>query len=251
VDAERRAKVIIDAHAHLGRGEAGSEDILQSGITPEMIVGPAREAGIDRTVVFQVTISDYRSGNQEMADAVGRYPDELIGFARLNPTHGEAEAILREAAGAGLVGLKLHHGCDEFGLDDPRVGRIVGMAGELGMPVIFHSMGAVAELEGLARRFPGTAIIFGHFAGMWNWSDMYHCIELAEQLPNVYLETSANLLSRLIGEAALRVPDRVLFGSDAPALHPGVELAKIRYCRLPGEIEAKVVGGNIERLLAR
>lgn len=243
--------MIIDAHAHLGRGEPGSEDLLQSGITAEMIVGPAREAGIDQTVVFQVTVRDYRAGNWEIAEAVGAYSDDLIGFARLNPMDPEAETLLREAAELGLVGLKLHHGCDRFALEDSRVEGIVKLAGELGMPVIFHSMNAVDRLERLARRCGETNIIFGHFAGMWHWREMYHCIALAEELANVYLETSAALVSRLIREAALRVPDKVLFGSDGPAVHPGVELAKIRYCHLPAEIEAKVVGGNIERLIGR
>ena len=74
--------------------------------------------------------------------------------------------------------------------------------------------------------------------------------QLAETLPNVYLETSANLVSRMIHEAARRVPDRLLFGSDAPSVHPGVELAKIRYCHLPAEIESGVLGENMERLLS-
>ena len=240
--------MIIDAHAHLGRGEPGSTDLLQSGIAPEMIVEPAREAGIDKTVVFQVTLTDYRAGNREIAEAVQRYPNDLIGFARLNPTTGRADDILREAADLGLVGLKLHHGCDGFSLEDPAVDRVVNLAGELGMPVIFHSMNAVEPLERLARRCEGTNIIFGHFAGMWAWQEMQHCIELAEELPNVYLETAANLVGRMIREAATRMPDRVLFGSDAPAIHPGTELAKIRYLRLPPDIESKVLGGNIARL---
>jgi predicted TIM-barrel fold metal-dependent hydrolase len=247
--ADRRITVIIDAHAHMGQGEPGSEDILQTGISPEMIVFAARDAGIDKTVVFQVTITDYRSGNREITDAVGKYPDDLIGFARVNPTTPDAEEILRQAKQDGLLGLKLHHGCDDFDLSDRRVGRIVALAGELGMPVIFHSMGAIADLENLARQHPQTNIIFGHFAGMWNWPDMYRCIQLAEELQNIYLETSANLLSRLIREAAMRVPDRVLFGSDAPAMHPGVELAKIKYCRLPQDVEERVLGGNVARLL--
>ena len=42
---------------------------------------------------------------------------------------------------------------------------------------------------------------------------------------------------------------KVLFGSDGPWLHPGVELAKIRYLGLPPRDEALVLGGNALRLL--
>jgi predicted TIM-barrel fold metal-dependent hydrolase len=42
---------------------------------------------------------------------------------------------------------------------------------------------------------------------------------------------------------------KVLFGSDGPWLHPGVELHKIRLLRLPPQQEAFVLGQNLLRLL--
>jgi len=42
----------------------------------------------------------------------------------------------------------------------------------------------------------------------------------------------------------------VLFGSDGPWLHPGVELAKIRAIHLSPSEEALVLGGNWLRLTA-
>jgi len=42
---------------------------------------------------------------------------------------------------------------------------------------------------------------------------------------------------------------KVLFGSDGPWLHPGLELHKIRLLGLPPRQEALVLGGNIARLL--
>ena len=44
---------------------------------------------------------------------------------------------------------------------------------------------------------------------------------------------------------------KVLFGSDGPWLHPGVELAKVRELRLPPRDEQLVLGGNLLRLVAR
>ena len=46
-------------------------------------------------------------------------------------------------------------------------------------------------------------------------------------------------------------PDKVLFGSDGPWLHPGLELAKVRLLRLPPGAEALVLGGNFLRLTRR
>jgi hypothetical protein len=41
----------------------------------------------------------------------------------------------------------------------------------------------------------------------------------------------------------------LLFGSDGPWLHPGLELHKVRLLGLPPAAEALVLGGNALRLL--
>jgi predicted TIM-barrel fold metal-dependent hydrolase len=45
-------------------------------------------------------------------------------------------------------------------------------------------------------------------------------------------------------------PHKLLFGSDGPQLHPGVELHKVRMLRLPPDAERLVMGGNLLRLLS-
>lgn len=45
-------------------------------------------------------------------------------------------------------------------------------------------------------------------------------------------------------------PHKLLFGSDGPWLHPGVELAKIPALGLPPEDERLILGGNFLRLTA-
>ena len=44
---------------------------------------------------------------------------------------------------------------------------------------------------------------------------------------------------------------KILFGSDGPWLHPGLELAKIKLLRLAPADEALVLGGNLVRLIAQ
>ncbi len=243
--------MIIDFHAHIGMGIAGSKDPLQTNITPEMVVRPAEEAGIDRTCVFPVTYrpEEYERACCEVADAVRRYSERLVGFARLAPS-GQAPHILeRVVSRLGLRGLKLHHGLDRFDLLDSGVHNLLHKAGELGIPVIFHSIGVLDKLEALARDHPQTAIVFGHAGGLWNFRDVLRCGELAAELDNVYFETSSVLVTEALRRAILAAPDKALFGSDAPAIHPHVELEKIRVLRLPEEIEAKVLGGNAAALL--
>ena len=56
----------------------------------------------------------------------------------------------------------------------------------------------------------------------------------------------------LLEEAARRAGGRkILFGSDGPWLHPGLELAKVRALRLDRAAERRVLGGNFLDLIAR
>jgi len=244
--------MIIDFHAHMGKGIDGSDDLLQSGLTADMILGPAREAGIDRTVVFPVTYRapDYGSANREIAEAVRQHPDELIGFARTAVGPIGLQHLQEAAKELGLRGLKLHHSLDSFDLTGPDVINVVRLAGELGLPVIFHSIGVVPELAAVARQCPSTNIVFGHMGGLWNWRAARACMDLAEELPNVWLETSSMLVSLMLAEAARRVPHRVLFGSDAPALHPQVELTKILVTDIDESVRCRILGENAAELLA-
>ena len=70
------------------------------------------------------------------------------------------------------------------------------------------------------------------------------------RLPNVYADTSSVRHFDYIVQAVKRAgPQKVLFGSDGPWLHPGVELHKIRMLGLAPAAEALVTGGNILRLI--
>jgi len=242
--------MVIDFHTHMGRGEAGSKDLLQSGIPAEDVVIPAREAGVTLSCIFPVTYEDYGDANREIYEATAKYPDELIPFARLNPKRETSIAQFRLAVEEwGFKGLKLHHGCDEFSLTLPRVGRILDMAGEYRIPVIFHSIGAVDALTALADKHRKTPIVFAHMGGLWNWPDMRKCVESARTRENVYLGTEACLVMRCIKEAIEAVPDKVIFGSDAPALHPGPEMAKITLLRVEEALKRKALGENAASLL--
>jgi hypothetical protein len=68
--------------------------------------------------------------------------------------------------------------------------------------------------------------------------------------PNVYADTSGVRRFHYIVQAVARAgAKKVIFGSDGPWLHPGLELHKIRLLGLPPEQEALILGGNVLRLL--
>ena len=68
--------------------------------------------------------------------------------------------------------------------------------------------------------------------------------------PNVYADTSGVRRFDYIVQAVRRAGARkLLFGSDGPWLHPGLELHKIRLLGLAPEEQALILGGNAQRLI--
>ena len=75
-------------------------------------------------------------------------------------------------------------------------------------------------------------------------------IDHLARFPNVYTDTSGVRYFDLLEEALRRAgPQKILFGSDGPWLHPGVELAKVRAMHLSPARRKLVEGGNILRLI--
>lgn len=244
--------MIIDFHAHVGMGTPGSADPEQINMPPELTVRGAREAGVDRTVVFpvQYLTHEYPGANAEVSAAVAEYPDELIGFARVNPGNPEAPEQVRAAVQhLGLRGLKLHHACDWFELDSTEVRQLLVLCGDLEVPVLIHSdREVVYKIVRLAEEVPQTAIVFGHM-GIDSVS-MRQCMEAAMRLPNVYLETSQTQDPGVLNEAAQQCPNRVLFGTDA-VIGPEKrrEMNKVLRLDCSQEAKAQILGGNAIRLL--
>ena len=68
--------------------------------------------------------------------------------------------------------------------------------------------------------------------------------------PNIYTDTAGVRRFDLLEAAAQRAGARkLLFGTDGPWLHPGVELAKVRALHLSAAEEREVLGGTILRLM--
>lgn len=241
--------MLIDIHAHMGKG-IDPDDLVQSNISPELILRYAREANLDKTVIFPPNYPEYSGANKEISDAVKKYPDELVGFARVNPNNDKALDNLKIAVEElGLKGLKLHPINDDFRVLSPRVTKIITLAGELGIPVIFDSIEQLDELIQLTKENPHTNISLAHMGGFYNWKGMRKCIQWAQQLPNLYFDTAFVLVQKVLKEAIEKLPNKIFMGTDSPAVHPKVEIRKIKSLKLSPIIERKVLGENAAELL--
>lgn len=239
--------MIIDCHCHAGKGD-GFRGPWDTEARIERHLQRARAAGIDKTIVFPVFNSDYAPANARLARIVRAHPDELIGFASINPARdaGRVELMIRRAVeDYGFRGLKIH-GYDSF----PRR-EVCEVARRYRLPLLVDVVGRLAAVEMLAWQYPDLNFIIPHLG--WfkdDWMVHTHLIDQLCRFPNVYADTSGVRYWECLVQAVKRAgPHKILFGSDGPLLHPAVELHKIKMLGLAAPQEALITGGNIARLL--
>lgn len=244
------ADMIIDSHTHVDQVPAlGWID------PPEKIIDLMNEAGISKAIVMSYTELPGFNPNalEYIAAAVAKYPDRLIGYARLHPWHEEAAAKLLTKAVReyGMKGLKLHPVGTLAHPADAATLKLIRHAASLRAPVLFHCgdepMTTPLAIAAAAANVPEATIILGHMGGFFHVDE---AIGVAVRHPNLLLETSAMPYPAKIREAVERVgANRVLFASDGPGCRPLLELEKVRMAGLTDDDLRLVLHDNIANLL--
>src|SRR5262249_6369667 len=105
----------------------------------------------------------------------------------------------------------------------------------------------------LATEYPDVPFIIPHLGSFADdWRAQLAFIDPLARHPNIFTDTSGVRRFDLLQQAVKRAgAATILFGSDGPWLHPGVELEKVRVLKLPSEEEAMVLRGNFLRLIRR
>lgn len=239
---------IVDCHCHAGPGD-GLSGPWDSDAHLRSYFRAARAAGIDRTVLFPVFHSDYAHANRAVARIVAAYPERCYGFAFVHPVRdrGRVGELIAEAVQAhGFRGIKVHRH------DAPISGEICEVARAWGLPILYDVMGEVAQVELLARQYPQVPFIIPHLGSFSDdWRAQLALIDHLVRHPNVYTDTSGVRRFDILREAVRRAgPEKVLFGSDGPWLHPGLELRKVGLLDLAPGAVAKIAGANLLSLIS-
>jgi hypothetical protein len=242
--------VIIDAHAHC--------DVRFGWVhTPEVIIRVMDEGGIDQACV--TGLADIPGDDPDAYDrfvgALRAHPDRLVaGYLRINPWYGQQarELFVRSVREDGIRGMKLHPTTIILPPNSPAVIEFVRLAGEQGVPVLFHSgddpNALPLQIGHCAAAAPDTNIIMGHTGGVFFWED---ALRVAERYPNVYLDPSGNPLPDIVRKSVDAVgAGRVVFGTDMPAMHPRVELKKVELAGLTPDERELICHRNIARLMS-
>ncbi|GLY91290.1 amidohydrolase family protein [Actinoallomurus iriomotensis] len=259
--------MIIDAHSHVHDPVADHIALLD-------------EAGVDRAVLFMTrphperaadltslrremaTLHDrlhgrddqadtYRAASAELDAALAAWPDRFIGFGSVPlvlPDEGIAAAVERDVVEHGLRGIgELTPPPGQAARIEP-VLRAADDQG--GLPVVVHGAAPTTAddlraLAALARRYPRVPLVVSQLGGA-NWMD---AVELVRETPSMYLELSTASIIFAVRLAISEIPERTLFGSDAPYGDPVLARTTVERVTASGEIRDRVLGATAAALL--
>lgn len=228
------AHPLIDVHVHLGTSDTG--EIYYPNLAAEEYLDLMDVTGIDHACAFPPQRSGYAEANDRMR-ALGAASDgRLLAFARLGGDHvpvtlpalWQVRRKLRAKIGPprspdvdsldGFAGVKCLPHLD--GLPDRDVLREIS---DRSLPILVHGGVHVppAWIERHILQHVSSPVIIGHLGSFpAGERELRAAVDLAGRHDRVYLETSGAWLSEFVRLAADAVPDRVVFGSDAPLAHP-------------------------------
>jgi len=187
--------------------------------------------------------------------------ERLIPVGSVNPymhnnPAAELEYLVKEK---GFRGLKLYPSYDLFYPNDPIMYPVYAKAQELGILVMMHTGSSIFYgtrikysdpqfFDELAVDFPDLTLVMCH-SGRGFWYDK--AFFLSRLHKNLYMEISGLPPHRLLQyfPEFERNADKIIFGSDWPAINIQSNIEGIKALPIKEENKAKILGGNAARLL--
>lgn len=206
--------------------------------------------------------------NDFVAEAIERHPDVFMGMGAIDPWQGElARREIRRIKELGLHGIgELNPARQHFFPNDTRFYPLWEEAQQQELPILFHSGYAAAGsgtpggggvklkycqpmlLDDVAADFPDLKIICAHPS--WPWTA--ESLAIARHKPNFYVDLSGwapkYFPEELVTQINSMIPDKALFGSDAPSLPLDRWLAEFAELPIKPEVRAKIMLENAKRL---
>ena len=228
------------------------------------VIRAAKAVGIEQQVVLGGNLGfgwrpnedQVRQINDLTIQVVQRWPEELIGFVRLNPGLRKA-FLMREIERCfetGLFkGIKLAVWPNAR---SKRLDPVMQKAEELGAVVLHHCWYKTvqryagesdpSDIADLAARFPNVKIIMPHLTGCG-------CRGMLDVRPfeNVYVDTSGSQATAGMVEYAVDTlgVDRVLYGSDAYGRDFAPQVGRVLAAKITNAQKRKILRDNAVELL--
>ncbi len=241
---------LVDVHVHLGPSD--SDEVYYPTLSGEEYLQHAEAAGVRRAYAFPpYRRTGYREANAALRDWAATTEGRVGCFARLGgadvwwaqwpPRPWQLRRKVRGSlpgrrrrpsdlpGGAqgdplraldGFDGIKLLPHLDGL----PTAAELAAIS-ERGLPVLVHGGRHVSPAWIARHVLPRTSgpLIIAHLGGFPHESGLLgEGLEVAAEHPRVYLDTSGIWDVGFLQQAAARVPEKLIFGSDAPLTTPAV-----------------------------
>lgn len=189
---------------------------------------------------------------QELTQALEKYPERLYGFGAVPfglSTEETVDWLEKYVVANGLKGVgEFTPGNDEQIQQLETVFQALEQFPKL--PVWVHTFHPVTSngikvLMDLTRKYPNTSVIYGHMGG-YHWMEV---IDFAKSVPNAYLDLSASFSTLAAGMAVKELPEKCLYGSDAPYGEPLLSKQLVELISPSDHVRDQVLGGNILSLI--
>ncbi len=227
---------ITDVHVHLGPSD--TPELYYPTLSVQEYLRVMEATGIERAYAFApMREGGYRQANANLLEAARASGGKLGAFARLGgrrqPITEPHVWMVRRAIGKarrprpsdvdsleGYAGVKLlPH------LDGIPSRSLMDEIAERELPVLVHG-GRFSTPRWVARtilRRTTGPLILAHLGSFPSERRLLEdAVALARREPRVWLDTSGVWEADFVRYAAARVPEQLIFGSDAPLTHPGV-----------------------------
>nr|WP_315267679.1 amidohydrolase family protein [Microbacterium lemovicicum] len=228
-----------------------------------------RMAAVVFTVDATTNLGHAPNSIDDLAAGARRNADVLIAFGSVDPLQGEAavEEARRQVVELGVRGFKFHPSVQAFDPSAEQFDPLWTQIEELGVPIIVHTgqTGAGAGtpggwgfrlslsnpmlLDDVAARHPRLQVIMAHPSVPWQ----DEAISIATHKSNTWIDLSGwspkYFSPALVRAARTYLTQKMLFGSDLPALTPDRWLKDFALLEFPEDKTRMILKDNAARLL--
>lgn len=258
VDPVRLQPALVDTYVHLS-ADGGP------GLPAEQWPALAQEAGVRTAAVFPTVRPGYRQANEALLAFAAGTPS-IKPFARLggrvpvtSPQLWQLRSAARSRVGSRAPDLGAPADLARYAgamtvphVDGVPAPELLAELGRLGRPLVVHC-GEHAPVElverELVERTTGPVILAHLGAFPASAPHLAAALDLVRRHDRVFLETSASWLAEFVAIAARAAPDKLLFGSGTPLMHPQVAWRHVAAAIVDDDVAVAVAHGNAERVL--
>ncbi len=265
---------IIDAHTHIypdaiadkaaaNLGSFYGFTVPESGTFSDLL-RCERDAGIGGFLLLPVAtsarnvdkINEAAAAQVKCAVEAGL---EAYAFGTMHRDYPDFSAGLDRCAALGLLGIKLHPDLQGEPADSERMFSLCAELERRGIPLWLHVGDARREIDfsspervaRIAAAFPRLTVVAAHLGGYREWEKAERI--LMGRYQNVFFDCSSTLWDmtpergrQLIEACGV---DRVMFGSDYPAVTPGTSLAQFLRLGFPAPVNEAILCRNFRRII--